>query len=106
MATLCFRPETFEFSRTNCWSIATTKLGKMTSEYMFVRLELVFHRDIQALENVRAARSCFHHYFLVFGYPGERLALVVPILLTNYVIMILVLLVIILANIPNNLFSI
>ncbi len=32
-------------------------------------------------KNTRAARSCFHHYFLVFGYPGETLALVVHILL-------------------------
>ena len=39
---------------------------------------------IQTLENNgqkhRAARSCFHHCFLVFGYPGETLA--VDILLT------------------------
>ena len=31
-------------------------------------------------KNPRAARSCYHHYFLVFGYPGETLALVVHIL--------------------------
>ena len=31
-------------------------------------------------KNTRAARSYFHHYFLVFGYPGETLALVVHIL--------------------------
>jgi hypothetical protein len=36
-------------------------------------------------ENTRASRSCFHtvHRFLVFGYPGETLALVVHILLYN-----------------------
>ena len=28
-------------------------------------------------KNTRATRSCFHHYFLVFEYPGEALALVV-----------------------------
>ena len=28
-------------------------------------------------KNTRASRSCIHHYFLVFGYPGETLALVV-----------------------------
>mgnify|MGYP002803538860 CR=1 FL=1 len=30
-------------------------------------------------KNTRAARSCFQHYFLVFGYPCETLALVVHI---------------------------
>ena len=28
-------------------------------------------------KNTRATRSCFHHYFLVFGYPGETIARVV-----------------------------
>ena len=32
-------------------------------------------------KNTRAARSCFHHHFLVFGYPSETLALIVHILL-------------------------
>ena len=32
-------------------------------------------------KNTHASRSCiFYHYFLVFGYPGETLALVVHIL--------------------------
>ena len=31
-------------------------------------------------KNTCAARSYFHHYFLVFGYPGETLALVVHML--------------------------
>ena len=31
-------------------------------------------------KNTRASRSRIHHYFLVFGYPGETLALVVHIL--------------------------
>ena len=30
-------------------------------------------------KNTRASRSCIHHYFLVFGYPGETVALVVLI---------------------------
>jgi hypothetical protein len=35
-------------------------------------------------ENTRASRSCFHTLFsLVFGYPGETLALVVHILHNN-----------------------
>ena len=38
------------------------------------------HRDIQTFEN----NGHIHHYFLVFGYPGETLALVVHILLTNW----------------------
>ena len=46
---------------------------------------LEFHRDTSKYsktmdKNTRAARSCFHHCFLVFGYPGETLALVVDIL--------------------------
>ena len=27
-------------------------------------------------KNTRASRSCIHHYFLVFGFSGETLALV------------------------------
>ena len=50
-------------------------------EKQYEQLELVSHRDIQTLENndknTRASRSCIHHCFLVFGYPGETLALVV-----------------------------
>ena len=54
-------------------------------EKPYKQLELVFHRDISKHskrmdKNTRAARSCFHHCFLVFGYPGETLALVVHIL--------------------------
>ena len=33
----------------------------------------MFHRDIQTREN----NGNNHHYFLVFGYPGETLARVV-----------------------------
>ena len=50
-------------------------------EVPYKQLELVFHRDISKHsktmdKNTRAARWCFHYYFLVFGYPGETLALV------------------------------
>ena len=33
-------------------------------------------------KNTRASRSCIHHYFLVFGYPSETLA--VHILLKSF----------------------
>ena len=51
-------------------------------EKPYKQLELVFHRGLSIHsktmdKNNRAARSCFHHCFLVFGCPGETLAVVV-----------------------------
>ena len=53
-------------------------------EKPYKQLELVSHRVSKHSKimdkNTRASRSCIHHYFLVFGYPGETLAPVVHIL--------------------------
>ena len=49
-------------------------------EKLFKHLELVSHQDIQTLENNNKNPHVFIHCFLVFGYPGETLALVVQIL--------------------------
>jgi hypothetical protein len=49
-------------------------------EKPYKQLELVSHRDIQTLENNVWKPRVFIHCFLVFGYPGETLALVVHIL--------------------------
>ena len=52
-------------------------------EKLFKQLELVSHLDIQTINNGLRPRV-FIHCFLVFGYPGETLALVVQILLQDH----------------------
>ena len=49
-----------------------------------INLLLVIQK--QCMKTLALRARVFIHYFLVFGYPGETLALVVHILLKSYVI--------------------
>jgi hypothetical protein len=61
------------------------------AEKPYKQLELVSHRDIhantrkQCMKTLALRARVFIHCFLVFGYPGETLALVVHILLLTLV---------------------
>jgi hypothetical protein len=73
-----------EFLITLCLVKNSIQISKrkhsVTSRFIWEAiLELVSHRDIQTLEN-----NVWKHCFLVFGYPGETLALVVHILHENF----------------------
>jgi hypothetical protein len=84
LITLCLVKNSIQISKRK----HSVRLRLDSFEKPYKQLELVSHPDIHIrtletwtmYENTRASRSCFHTFFLVFGYPGETLALVVHIL--------------------------
>ena len=84
-------PLNTNFSRLIPWPVYThfSQQRSDSFEKLFKQLELVSHRDIQTLEKqltktLDLRPRVFIHCFLVFGYPGETLALVVQILHTKF----------------------